>query len=106
MPVVHDLQQYAPDVLVRLFDLVEQHHRPGLTAHLFGELAAVLVADVARGRADELAYGVLFHVFGHIQSYHSVGLAVNGLGKRAAQLRLAHARGAEEQEAADWPVGV
>ena len=53
-PVVHDLQQQVEHVLVRLFDLVEEHDAVGLAAHLFGELAALVKADVARRRADEL----------------------------------------------------
>ena len=49
--VVEDLQQRVEDVGVRLLDLVEQHDRVGLAPHRLGELAALLVADVAGRRA-------------------------------------------------------
>ena len=47
---------------VRLLDLVEQHDRVRPAAHGLGELAALLVADVARRRADQPRDGVLLHV--------------------------------------------
>ena len=53
--VVEQLQQHVEHVGVGLLDLVEQHHRVGPAAHRLGELAALVVADVAGGRADEPA---------------------------------------------------
>lgn len=47
-PVLHDLEQDAPDVRVGLFDLVKEHHAIGPPPHLFGELAPLLVAHIAR----------------------------------------------------------
>ena len=91
---------------MRLFDLVKQHDRPRLAPHALGELAAVLIADIARRRADELADRMLFHVFGHVEPYHRVAFAENGLGEGAAQLGFANARRAEEQKAAYRAVGV
>ena len=88
VPVVHDLEQYAPHVLMSLLDLVEQHDRPRLAPHLLSELAAVLVADVAGRGADQAADGVLLHIFRHVEPYHRVLVAVDGLRQRAAQLCL------------------
>ena len=96
MPVVHDLEQYAPHVLMSLLDLVEQHDRPRLAPHLLSELAAVLVADVAGRGADQAADGVLLHIFRHVEPYHRVLVAVDGLRQRAAQLRFADAGRPEE----------
>ena len=48
LAVLHDLQQEVEHILVRLFDLVEEHDGIRLAAHLFRELAALLVADIAR----------------------------------------------------------
>ena len=50
--VLQDLQQRVEDVRVGLLDLVEQDDGERLAAHLLGELAALLVADVA-GRGAE-----------------------------------------------------
>ena len=60
--VVEQLQQDVEHVGVGLLDLVEQHHRVGPAPDGLGELAALVVADVARGRADEPADRVLLHV--------------------------------------------
>ena len=81
-----------------LFDLIEQHHGVGLSAHLFGELAALLVTYIAGRRAYQTGDGVLFHVLGHIDTHHGVLIAEHGLSQRLAQLGLAHTGGAEEQE--------
>ena len=60
--VVHHLQQRVEDVRVGLLDLVEQDDAVGPAAHGLGELAALVVADVAGRRADQAADGVLLHV--------------------------------------------
>ena len=86
---------------VRLLDLVEQHHRVRLAAHRLGELAAFLVADVARRRADQAADGVPLLVLAHVDPDHVVLGVEQGGGQRLGQLRLAHAGGAEEDERPD-----
>ena len=53
--VVEHLQQHVEHVRVRLLDLVEQQHAVGLAAHRLGQVAALVVADVARRRADQAA---------------------------------------------------
>ena len=50
--VFQHLQQGVVNLLVCLFDLVEQNHGERLATHLFGELTALFVADVS-GRGTE-----------------------------------------------------
>src|SRR5207248_6711184 len=57
--VVHDLEQDVEDVGMRLLDLVEQHDAVGTPADRLCQLAALVVADVARRRADEASDRVL-----------------------------------------------
>ncbi len=104
--VVHHLQQHVEDVGVRLLDLVEQHDRVRPAAHRLGELAALLVADVAGGRADQPRDGVLLHVLGHVDADHRVLGVEHELGERPGELGLADAGRAEEEERADRAVGV
>ena len=104
--VLQDLQQDVPHILVCLLDLVEQHHGVGLTAHLLGQLAALLVTHIAGRRTDQARDGVLLHVLGHVDTHHGVLVTEHGLSQRLAQLGLAHARGTQEQEGADGPLGV
>ena len=106
LAVLHDLQQEVEHVLVRLFDLVEQHNGIRLAAHLFRELAALLVADIARGRADEPRDAVPLHIFRHVHADERLLVAEERLGQRAAELRLPDAGRAEEQKAADRAVRV
>ena len=102
-PVVQDLQQHVEHVVVRLLDLVEEDHAVGLAPHGLGELAALLVADVARRRADQARHGVLFHVLAHVDADHVLLGVEQRLGQRLGQLGLADAGGAEEDEGADGP---
>ena len=102
-PVLQDLEQDIENVGMGLLDLVEEHHPVRPAAHRLGELAALVVAHVARRGADEPRDGVLLHVLGHVDTDH-VGLVVeHELGQGLRQLRLANARRAQEYEAADGP---
>ena len=103
MPVVHDLQENAPHVLVRFLNLVEQHHRPRAAAHLLGELSAVLVAHIAGGRTDQTADRVLLHILGHVEADDGVTVPEHRVRQRPAELRLANARRPAEEEGADRP---
>jgi hypothetical protein len=76
---------------VRLLDLVQQDDRVGLAPNGLSELAALVVTDVARGRADEPGHGVLLHVLRHVDLDHRVLVAEQELGERPCQLGLPHA---------------
>src|SRR3954453_13838161 len=99
-PVLEDLQEDVEDVRVRLLDLVEQQHAVGLAPHGLGQLAALVVADVARGRADQAADRVLLHVLGHVDPDHRLLVAEEELGEGAGELGLADPGRAEEDERA------
>ena len=99
--VVEELEERVEDVGVGLLDLVEEDHRKGLPPHGLGQLAALLVADVARGRADEAGHRVLLHVLAHVDAHHVV-LAVEERGREGAgELGLSDPGGPEEDERAD-----
>ena len=106
LPLLQDLQEDVEHVRMRLLDLVEQDHRVRLAAHGLGELAALVVADVARRRADEPGHGVLLHVLRHVDLDHRVLVAEQELGERARELGLADAGRAEEDERAGRPLRV
>ena len=104
--VVEHLQQDVEHVRMRLLDLVEQDQRVRPAAHRLGQVAAFLVADVPRGRADQARDRVLLHELAHVDAHHRVGRVEQELGQRLAQLGLADAGRAQEQERADGPVRV
>src|ERR671922_198128 len=82
LPVLEDLEEDVEHVRVGLLDLVEQDDRVRLAAHGLGQLAALVVADVARGRADEPGHGVLLHVLRHVDLDHRVLVAEQELRER------------------------
>ena len=98
--VLEDLQQGVEHVRVGLLDLVEQHDGEGLAPDGLGELAALLVADVTRRRADEAAHGVLLHVLAHVELDERALVAEEQLGERLGELGLADPGRAEEDERA------
>src|ERR1035441_6825313 len=77
----------------------------GRTLDTLGELAALLVAHVARRRTDELGYGVLLHELRHIEADEGLVGAEEEVGQGAGHLGLSDAGGAQEEEAADGPGG-
>ena len=90
-PFLENLQQDIEDVGMRLLDLVEEHDRVRLLAHRLRELAALVKADVARGRTHQTAHAVLLHVLGHIEAQKRVLGVEQELGERLGKLGLAHA---------------
>ena len=78
----------------------------GPAADRLGELAALLVADVARRRADEPRHRVLLHVLRHVDAHHRPLVVEEEVGERARELGLADAGRAEEQERADRAVRI
>ena len=105
-PVVEHLEQDVEHVGVRLLDLVEEHDGVRLAADLLGQLAALLVADVAGRRADEARHGELLHVLRHVDADERVLAVEEVLRQPLRELGLADARGAEEDERADGPLRV
>ena len=104
--IVEDLQQHVEDIAMRFLDLIEQDDAVRTTAHGLCELAALIVADVSRRRANEARYAVLLHVLRHIDADHAALIIEERLSKGLRELRLADARRAEEDERTDWAVRV
>ena len=92
--IVEHLQEHVEDVGVGLLDLVEEHDGVRPPADRLGELAALVVADVARRRADQPRDRVLLHVLAHVDADHRPLVVEQELGERARQLRLPDAGGA------------
>ena len=84
---------------MRLFDLVEEDDGVRAAADLLRELAGLVIADVARGRADDAGDRVLFHEFRHIEADERVGRVEEVLRQLLDKLGLADARGADKDEA-------
>ena len=104
--VIKDLQHDIEDIGVGLLHLIKEDHRVGTAPHRFGELAAFLVAHIARRRSDQAADGVLLHVFAHVDAHHRL-LAVKQLGGQGfGKLGLAHTGGAQEQEGGNRPIRI
>ena len=98
--VLQHLQQRVEHVRVRLLDLVEQHHAERLAPHLLGQLAALVVADVAGRRTDEPRHGVAVVELGHVELDQRVVVAEQELGQRLGQLGLTDTGRAGEDERA------
>jgi hypothetical protein len=86
---------------VRLFDLVEEDDELVELLRRFGEVAAFVVADVARRRADELRVFVGQRVFRAVDPKKARLRAVERLRNRLREFGLADADVADEEERPD-----
>jgi len=66
-----------------------------------GQLAALLVPDVAGRRADQALDGELLQVLGHVDPDHRLLIVEQEIGQRAGQLGLADTGRAQEEKRAD-----
>ena len=98
MALVENLQKDVHDIRVRLLDLVEQQHAVRLAADLLGDLAGLIVADVAGRRTDDARNAVLFHEFAHVQANQRLRLIEQLFGQDFHEFRLADARRADEDK--------
>ncbi|MCW3035802.1 MAG: hypothetical protein JWM17_1114 [Actinobacteria bacterium] len=76
---------------MRLLHLVEEHDGVGLAAHGLGELAALLVADVAGRGSHEPAHRVAFLVLAHVDADDGLLSVEERRRQRLGQLGLAGA---------------
>ena len=91
---------------MRLLDLVEEDHGVGPAADGLRQAPSLLVADVARRRADETRHGELLHVLAHVDAHQRLLVIEQELGESSCELRLPHAGRAKEDERADGPLGI
>ena len=70
--VIKNLQQYIEHIGMCFFDLVEQDNRIRATTNRFCQVAAFLVADIARRCTDEACNRVLLHELGHVDTNHRI----------------------------------
>ena len=92
-PVIQDLEQRVEHVRMGLLDFVEEHHAIGTTAHGFREIAALVIADVAGGCADQPGDRVLLHELAHVEAHDGLLVIEEELGEGPRGLGLAHAGG-------------
>ena len=104
--IVEHLQQNVEHVRMRLLDLVEQNDLVRPPPHSFGECAALLIADIARRRADQAGDRVLLHVFRHVDADQRIFVVEQIFRQRLGQFGLADAGGPQEHERADRPVRI
>ena len=81
-----------------LFYLVKKHYRVRLSPYGFGELSALLVADISRRRSYQPRYAEFLHIFRHIYSYDVVLVVKKRLCERLCKLSLSDARRSEEHK--------
>ena len=83
---------------MRFFDFVKQHDAVRMAAHLLGQLPGLVVADIARRRADQAGHRVLFHILAHVDRDKRVNRVKQLVCQLLDQLGFADAGGADEDE--------
>ena len=104
--ILEHLQQHVEHVRMSLLHLVHQHDRVGFATHSLGQVAALLVADVARRCADQTRDRMFLHELGHVDADHRLFGVEEEFGQCLAQLGLTHTGRTEEEEGTARPVRV
>ena len=99
--IVEQLEQHMEHIGMGFFHLVEQNRGIRLAAHGFGQLPALVIADIPRRRADQPRHRVLFHVLAHVDANHAVFAVEKRVGQGARQLGLANAGRPQKNERPD-----
>ena len=102
----HDLQQHVVHFGMRLLDLVENHDGVRAAAQGFGQLAGILVANVAGRRADQPRSCMSFHELGHVELDEGILAAEHELSQGLGRFCFADAGRAKEDERANRPARV
>ena len=88
-----------------LLDFIKQHDRVRTTTHLFGQLSAFLIPDIARRGSEQTRAGELLLVLRHVDTNQRVFGVEEKLRQSPGQLRLSHPRGSQEDERSDGLLG-
>ena len=104
--VIQHLQQHIEHIGMGLLHLVKQEQGIGPTAHRFGELATLLVADIAGGCAEQARHGIALHEFAHVETHKRLLFIEQQHCQGFGELGLSHPRGAEKQKRANGAPGI
>src|SRR5256886_9482384 len=91
---------------MRFFYFIEENDRIGPAPDGFGKLAAFLITDVTRRRADQSRDGVFLHILAHVDPDHGVLVVEQKFRERARQLGFADTGRAEKNERTNWAIRV
>ena len=86
-----------------LFDLIKQHHTVRAAAHGFGQLSALVMAQITRRRTQQPGSGVLLLILRHIKFEQGFFAAEPADRQRPGKSRFAHSRGAKKQHGTHGP---
>ena len=88
------------------FYLIEQNHRVGLAANLFGQHATFFVTHVSWRRSHQSAHSKFLHELTHINPNHGIVCIKQKLAQRFGQLRFSYTRWAQENEGTNGAIGL
>ena len=88
-PVVQHLKQDVEHVRVGLLDLVEEDHGVRAPADRLGQLAALVIADVAGRRADQAGDVVALLILRHVDADHRLFVVEQEFRQGTRQFRFA-----------------
>src|SRR5436190_10546012 len=103
---VEDLKEDFVDVVMRLFNFVEEHDAVGMAADSLREDAALAIANVTRRRTFEGADGMGFLEFAHVDRNHVLPAPVERFRERERGLSFTGAAGADKHEDDDGAVRI
>ena len=102
--IIQNLQEHVEHIPMCLLNLIQQDDAVRAAAHCLGQLAALIVAHIARRRTNQPCHRVLLHVLAHVNADHAALIIKESLCQRLGQLSLAHAGRPQEDKGANRPL--
>ena len=104
--VFQHLEQDVEHIGMCFLHFIQQQQRIGATPNRLGKITALLVAYIARRRADKPGHRVFLHKLGHVHTHQRLLAVKQKLGQRFAQLGLAYAGRSQKQEGTIRAMGI
>jgi hypothetical protein len=101
-PRIKDLEEKIPDARMRLFELVQQHHREWLLADAMDQALGLCMP----GASEQICGRIGSLEFAHVEADQAIGRSEKVLGAGPRKLRLSRAGRPCEQKDAERPVRI
>ena len=102
--IIQNLQEHVEHIPMCLLNLIQQDDAVRTAAHRLGQLAALIVAHIARRRTNQPCHRVLLHVLAHVDADHAALIIKERFCQCLCQLSFTNTSWSQENKGTNRPV--